>query len=536
MPFAVFSLSPLRRFLSLALLLLPVLAMAESSAATPRAATLSYMNRPIMVFRSELAALSPEQRVERALRRMQEAEQRSLSVITVAPLAMGELRGMGLFAGDLLLFTVLPGDVDPEESRDMQMLANTVRLRLDAAIAAYHTQRDPQLLGQSFLKLALAFALLIVAGWLVWHLRGWVTNRLQEIVLRRLHGAAPWVGYLAQVFERVVEIFGGMVLFALAYIWTTYALAQFPLTQPISQKLGHFLLALLEGFGGAIFSALPDLVALAVIVLITRALVHSLHALFNAVQEGRIQLPGLHRETLGATRRIVIGAIWALGFTFCYPYIPGSQSDVFKGLSVLLGFMLTLGSAGIVSQLMSGMTLIYSRALRRGDLVQVGDMVGVVEEIGTLSTKFINLYNEEITIPNAVLVGNQIRNLSCLHDTHGVWVGTKVTIGYDTPWRQVEAMLLNAAANVPALQSEPKAFVIQRALSDFYVEYEVLAVMRQPLDRALVLSQLHRQIQDEFNTHGVQIMSPNFRSQPEQAVLVRRENWYASPARVDGRE
>lgn len=536
MPITVLLLLSLRRLLGLAILLLPMLAAAEQGAATAHEATLNYMNRPIMVFRSELAASTPEQRAERALHRLQEAEERRLNVITVVPVAMGTQQGMGLFAGDLLLFTVLPGDVDPEESRDMQMLANTVRQRLDVAMAAYQSQHNPQLLGHSLLRLTLALALLMVAAWLVWHLRGWLTGRLQDVVARRLNGTAPWVGYLAQVFERVVEILGGMVLFAFAYIWTTYALAQFPLTQPVSQKLGHFLLTLLEDFGSAIFSALPDLVALAVIVLITRALVNSLHALFNAVQDGRIQLPGLHRETLGATRRIVIGAIWALGFTFCYPYIPGSQSDVFKGLSVLLGFMLTLGSAGIVSQLMSGMTLIYSRALRCGDLVQVGDMVGVVEEIGTLSTKFINLYNEEITIPNAVLVGNQIRNLSCLHHTHGVWVGTKVTIGYDTPWRQVEAMLLNAVANVPALQAEPKAFVIQRALSDFYVEYEVLAVMRQPLDRPLVLSQLHRQILDEFNTHGVQIMSPNFRSQPEQAVLVRRENWYASPARAEERE
>ena len=228
----------------------------------------------------------------------------------------------------------------------------------------------------------------------------------------------------------------------------------------------------------------------------------------------------------------MITALWALGITFCYPYIPGSQSDVFKGLSVLFGFMLTLGSAGIVSQLMNGMTLIYSRALRQGDLVQVGDMVGVVEEIGTLSTKFINLYNEEITIPNAVLVSNQIRNLSCLYDSHGIWIGTKITIGYDTPWRQVEAMLLNAVARVPELKVEPKPFVIQRSLSDFYVEYEVLALMHQPFGRAHLLSLLHREIQDEFNAHGVQIMSPNFEAQPEKTVLVPKENWYAAPARA----
>jgi small-conductance mechanosensitive channel len=241
-------------------------------------------------------------------------------------------------------------------------------------------------------------------------------------------------------------------------------------------------------------------------------------------------LPGLHRETLGATRRIVIGAIWALGITFCYPYIPGSQSDVFKGLSVLFGFMLTLGSAGIVSQLMSGMTLVYSRALRRGDLVQIGETIGVVQEVGALSTKIKNLYKEEITIPNAVIVGNQIRNLSKLHEKEGVRIGSKITIGYDTPWRQVHAMMSNAALRTPGLKTDPAPYVLQRALSDFYVEYEVIAVLDNPFVRAAVLSQLHAEIQDEFNTYGVQIMSPNFEAQPDAVVLVPKEDWFKAPA------
>jgi small-conductance mechanosensitive channel len=515
----------------LAFVALSAFAVDVPAPAAPEAA-LSYMNRTVMVFRGELAGATPQQRAQRARQRIEEAEQRNLAdKVTPLPVALGSQQGVGIFAGDLLLFTVLPEDVSPEEDHDTQALAQQVKLRMESAFVAWHEQQNPVLLGKALIKMLIAAVLTTLAAWLVWRLRGWVTQRMQAFIEHKLSGDLPWVGYMVQVFERIVQIVIGLLLFAFAYLLLTYALSQFPLTQPFADRLGQFLVDLLAGIGRSVVAALPNLVTLVVILLITRALVQSVHAIFDAVQENRIEFPGLHRETLGATRRIVVVAMWALGFTFCYPYIPGSQSDVFKGLSVLFGFMLTLGSAGMVSQLMSGMTLIYSRALRRGDLVQVGDMVGVVEEIGGLSTKFINLYNEEITIPNAVLVSNPIRNLSRLHESQGVWIGTKVTIGYDTPWRQVEAMLTNAASRVPELKNDPAPFVLQSSLSDFYVEYELVAAMASPFGRALLLSKLHREIQDEFNTYGVQIMSPNFEAQPDGAVLVPKEDWFKAPAR-----
>lgn len=525
----------LSRFLfsafSILLLLLPSLLQAETSQPHPEIG-LNYMSRTIMIFRGELAGATPQQRVDRARQRIEEAEERSLAEKTqVLPLALGTQQGLGIFAGDLLLFTVLPEDVNPEEHKDIGALAALAQKNMDGAFKAYHAQQNPVLLGRALLFIAIATVLALTASWLVWRLRGFLTVRLQAFVARRLHGDVTWFSYLVKFFESVVQVLIGLLFFAIAYLWLTFALAQFPITQPFGEQLGQFLIDLLARIGTAFVSALPDMVTLLVIILITRALAQSVHAIFDAVRDGRVQLPGLHKETLGATRRIVIVAIWALGITFCYPYIPGSQSDVFKGLSVLFGFMFTLGSAGVVSQLMSGMTLVYSRALRRGDLVQIGETIGVVEEVGALSTKLVNIYREEVTIPNAVLIGNSIRNLSRLHAEGGVSIGTKITIGYDTPWRQVHAMMLNAAGRVSGLRSQPAPFVLQRALSDFYVEYEVIAVLDDPFQRAVVLSLLHAEIQDEFNAYGVQIMSPNFEAQPEGgAVLVPKEDWFKAPA------
>jgi hypothetical protein len=217
---------------------------------------------------------------------------------------------------------------------------------------------------------------------------------------------------------------------------------------------------------------------------------------------------------VNATHRIVNILVWGLGIAVAYPFIPMSDSDAFKGLSVMFGFMLTLGSAGIVNQLMSGLVLVYSRALSVGDFVDLGETVGVVSEVGALSTKIINMRNEEVTIPNAVLVGSPIKNYSRLAGARGTLVSTKVTIGYDTPWRQVHAMLIAAAEQTPGLRSLPRPFVYQRGLADWYVEYELFAHMDKPLERVPVLSALHANIQDQFNTYGVQIMSPHFVIQP----------------------
>jgi small-conductance mechanosensitive channel len=196
----------------------------------------------------------------------------------------------------------------------------------------------------------------------------------------------------------------------------------------------------------------------------------------------------------------------------------------------MFGLMISLGSTGLMTQMMSGLVVIYSRALRTGDLVSVNGNDGVVMEIGALATKIVNLNHEEITIPNSVLIGNSIRNYTRLAETHGSMISTKVTIGYDAPWRQVQAMLTIAAEQTGGVQTEPKPFVLQRALSDFYVEYELFAHISDPMRRFFVLTELHSNIQDQFNEYGVQIMSPNFRDQPDNPVVVSKENWYANPA------
>jgi small-conductance mechanosensitive channel len=195
--------------------------------------------------------------------------------------------------------------------------------------------------------------------------------------------------------------------------------------------------------------------------------------------------------------------------------------------------MVTLGSTGIINQVISGLFVVYSKSVRPEDYVRVGDVEGEVIDVGFLATKLRTPRQEEITIPHSVIVGTATTNYSRLAGDHGMAVTTSVTIGYDVPWRQVHALLQLGAARTPGLRRDPPPRVMQRELSDFYVQYLLLAHLEDGKKRAAVLSELHAQIQDAFNEFGTQIMAPHFESQPEKPVFVPKSKWHAAPATPD---
>ncbi len=516
--------------LLLAALSVPVLAADEA----PRypEATLRYHFRPIVTFRTTFVGAIPEHRVRRALARIDALPAgQTANAIEQTPFVIDGRRGIGLHIGEFVLFNVLEGDLDPEEKISLEEAARRAAAELSTALQAAAEQRRPMVLltgiGLSVLATMLGLTLL----WLIRRTTALMVHHLQEVIeAEHDPNRFRWARHGWLLVQRIAQLVMGFLWLSVAYLWLTYVLARFPLTEALGERLTDFLFGLLNTLGIGFLEAMPALTTALIILFLTKAFNDALGNFFKAAREGRVQVPGLHPETVTATHRIVSILVWGLGIAVAYPFIPMSDSDAFKGLSVMFGFMLTLGSAGIVNQLMSGLVLVYSRALSVGDFVDIGENVGVVSEVGALSTKIINMRNEEVTIPNAVLVANPIRNYSRLAGARGTLVSTQVTIGYDTPWRQVHAMLIVAAEQTPGLRATPKPFVYQRALGDWYVEYELFAHMDKPLERVPVLSALHANIQDQFNTYGVQIMSPHFVMQPSSNVVVPREQWHAAPA------
>ena len=208
-----------------------------------------------------------------------------------------------------------------------------------------------------------------------------------------------------------------------------------------------------------------------------------------------------------------------------YPFIPGSGTEAFKGISVFVGLVISISSTGIIHQLMSGLFVVYSQALRTGDWVQVNEAEGEVLEVGLLAAKIRTIDGQEVTVPNSVLVGTATKNYTRLAGPDGMFASCTVTIGYDAAWRQVESLLLLAADRTANVRKEPKPYVLQRQLSDFYVAYTLIARIVDEKLRIETLSCLHAQIQDAFNENGVQIMSPHYMMQPQSRVVVPPSDW-----------
>lgn len=496
-------------------------------------ADLVVANRVVVTFRSSWLGFPPEERVRDADQKISDQLARGIySPVTADPFA----EGYRIQVGKKFVFNLLATDRNPFYEETADQLKDRVVRNLSTALKASWEQRRPAVILKG---IGIVLLLTIVVGLLLW-LCFWLMRKLMSRMTKLTPGplanmSEGLAGFLAKplrMFLNWLVRLGlvGVILF-LGYVWLTVSLRQFPLTQPWGDSLRGFFFDMLKHAGGGILSALPGLCFVAVIFIVTRAASRVLRLFFLAVEDGRLSVPGMHGDTAPVTRRLAISILWVFALVMAYPYLPGSDSPAFKGVSVFLGLLISFGSSGVISQAASGIILVYSRAFQRGDYVNIGDTEGTVESIGILSTKIRTNKRELVSIPNSVLTSSVSKNYSSLVGDKGVILHTTVTIGYDTPWRQVHAMLLEAVGRVAELNREPKPFVYQTALSDFYVEYQLNAYMAEPSSRRRLLAELHAHIQDVFNEHGVQIMSPHYENDPEGgAKLVPPERWYEPPA------
>jgi small-conductance mechanosensitive channel len=316
-------------------------------------------------------------------------------------------------------------------------------------------------------------------------------------------------------------------------VTVAFSLRQFPYSRPWGESMRGFLLRTIFDLGLGIADAIPGLFTAAIIFLIARFIVRLLGLWFSAAERGQIKARWIYPETAKPTRRLAAIFVWLFALVVAYPYLPGSQTEAFKGVSVFLGLMITFGSSGLVNQLMSGLMVVYSRAVRVGSFVRVGDVEGVVTQIGTLSLKVRTLRNEEVTIPHGVVVSQTTTDYSRNSDADGVFITTTVTIGYDAPWRQVEALLLMAAERTPGIRRSPAPIVLQAGLEDFYVKYTMWFCLERQESKPFTMDVLHANIQDLFNEYGVQIMSPNYVFDPSAPKVVPKKDWFAAPAPRD---
>ena len=248
------------------------------------------------------------------------------------------------------------------------------------------------------------------------------------------------------------------------------------------------------------------------------------------MERGGVELSGFEPEWAMPTYKIVRLAIAALGLVVAYPYIPGSDSAAFKGVSLFAGVVFSLGSSSAIANIIAGYMMTYRRAFRVGDRVRIGDATGDVTAIRLQVTHLRTPKNEEVLIPNSQIINGHVINYSTLARESGLLLHTTVGIGYETPWRQVEAMLLEAAGRTAGLAAAPEPFVLQTALGDFAITYEINVGCNEPARMAQLYTALHRNILDVFNEYGVAIMTPAYVADPPDAKLVPKAKWFQPPA------
>jgi small-conductance mechanosensitive channel len=321
-----------------------------------------------------------------------------------------------------------------------------------------------------------------------------------------------------------------VVVLTVTLIYAGFVFAQFPWTRRLSRRLGTAVLDSFRVIGGGMIDAVPALIFLTVLFFVARLALRVTRLFFDAVSRGSVTLRAFDPEWAGPTYKIVRVAIIALALVVAYPYIPGSQSDAFKGVSIFLGVVLSLGSSSAISNIIAGYMMTYRRAFRIGDRVKIGNIIGDVIEFRLQVTHLRSFKNEEIIVPNSQILTSEVLNYSSIARTEGLILHTEVGIGYETPWRQVEAMLLVAADRTPGLLRDPRPFVWVRKLGDFAITYELNAYCRHAQAMGRLYTELHRNILDVFNEYGVQIMTPAYENDPRTPKVVARQDWYAAPA------
>src|SRR5215831_18431665 len=513
----------------------PVLPI-DTSAPARQSAPVDLANRTIIVLRGPIAGYSARERANSATRRidsvLESEESPAVSTEDTAD-------GTQVLLGGKLAFLVTRVDIDPLIGETTQNVAREAGKRLERAVTQYREQHTPRYLLIQAGWTALATAIFAAALWLLFIVDRWAGRRVAAAAAARaervhVRGVSLLDPYQMRWFAR--RLFAALIwavgLLA-AYGWLTFTLKLFPYTRPWGEHMEGNLFEVLGDVALAIVNAIPGLLVVVVIVLIARLIIRFANIFFDRVQRGSITMWGLDPDTVVPTRRIFQIVVWAFALALSYPYLPGSDTEAFKGLSVLLGLMVSIGASSLVAQAVSGLILTYTHAFRPGEYVRIGDTEGTVVGIGAFSTRVRTGLGEEVMVPNSLALQNTTKNFSRAIKGTGFVVNTSVTIGYSTPWRQVHAMLEEAARRTSDIARDPAPYVRQTKLSDFYVEYHLIAYspIDHPVQRIDMLSELHANIQDVFNEHGVQIMSPHYMTETAEPQVVPRERWYAAPAK-----
>jgi small-conductance mechanosensitive channel len=443
--------------------------------------------------------------------------------------------GTWIMAGGQRIMAVLDKDAAVEEI-GRGPLAELYKARIANAIEGYRQYRRPGFLWLHAFYVGGATVGLLVAAFLgrrmVVLLRAGFERRYMSRI-ERLEGRAHHIVKVEQIWRVLTGLLNALWavgIAVMAYAYLNYILALFPWTRGFAKSLFAIAIDPLRTISLGLVGIIPNLVFLTMFALVIRYALKVIGGLFNRVADGTLILNGFDREWASPTYRLVRLVVIVFGLVVAYPHIPGSESGAFKGISLFVGIIFSLGSSSFIGNLIAGYSMAYRRAFKVGDRVKIGEQMGDVEQIRLMVTHLRTIKNEEVIVPNSTILGSEVINYSSMARERGLILHTTLGIRYETPWRQVEAMLLEAAARTPGLRRDPPPFVFIKNLGEFYITYEINVYCDAPQKIVLLYTELHANILDIFNEHAVQIMAPAYEGDTDQPKVVAKEQWYAAPA------
>ena len=417
--------------------------------------------------------------------------------------------------GDRML-AYIPQIESEVTGKSLTVLANEWKTGIEKAYVSNISTFD-QLL-QYGLALLIVLVFLVLLNWVLKKIFGRVKDYFKNRKDRLLKGIRLRDFELFDSDDELELIYKLIFLtrlifwLVLTFIIFPFIFSFFPATKVVTYTILGYIYDPLVSIGHSFVNFLPDLFTIIVIVFIFRFILKYLKIFFRRIEFGRIKIDGFYKDWAPTTYMLIKIFVIALGFVMVFPYLPGAQSDVFKGVSVFIGIVFSIGSTSVVGNLVAGLVITYMRPFNIGDRIKIAEVEGEIVKKTPFVIRIRTPKNEYITLPNSNVLNGHIINYNSSFDQGGIILHTTVTIGYDVPWRKVNELLLKAADQIEHLEKDTEPFVLQKQLGDFSVAYQLNAYSKKPLYKDLIQSMLHQHIQDMFSEAGVEILSPNYMS------------------------
>ena len=366
----------------------------------------------------------------------------------------------------------------------------------------------------------LYFVLVIVGQYLLFRLTNWLFRKVKARILRLKDTKIKPVsiqGYELLDTQKQANLLvflasvGRYILMALQLLFTVPLIfIIFPQTEGLAYRLLGYIWNPIRSIFVSIVDYIPKLFTIIVIWYAVKYLVRLVLYLAREVEVGRLKINGFYSDWAMPTFHIIRFLLYAFMIAMIYPYLPGASSGVFQGISVFVGLIVSLGSSTVIGNIIAGLVITYMRPFKMGDRIKLNDTTGDIIEKTPLVTRIRTPKNEVVTVPNSFIMSSHTVNYSTSAREYGLIIHSEVSIGYDIPWRQVNQILIDAALNTPGVVDDPRPFVLETSLSDWYPVYQINAYIKEAAKMAQIYSDLHQNIQDKFNEAGIEIMSPHY--------------------------